>query len=344
MVRPSIPPHSNTACTRVGTNPSHRGPVRKPNQRQHTFCTLTSPLYKRSMRFHFVLAVLLLAPLSLTAQRMAPQTLQISGSGRTYLLHLPTRDRSERPLPLVLVLHGAQMTSALMADITGLNAWADKEGFIVVYPQGLEQRWITIQQPGSAVDDFAFMKALIANVETRYSVDRSRVFAVGLSNGAEFVQELGCSDDFQFRAIVAISATLRVEGAKHCTPKHAVRLIQFHGTADPIVPYLGGVVATPQRPVVISVADDLLLWQRLNHCAPDPKTDRLPDNGEDGTHVERVSFQSCASGGEVTHFRILGGGHVWPGYAGTPKVLGQTTKQIDASQYIARLVSNDVDR
>jgi len=296
------------------------------------------------MRFRFVLLILLSAPLSLTAQRMASQTLQVNGLDRTYLLHLPTGDRSGRPLPLVLVLHGAQMTSALMAQVTGLNAWADKEGFIVVYPQGLEQRWNTIRQPGSAVDDFAFMKTLIANVEIRYPVDRSRVFAVGVSNGAEFAQGLGCSDDFRFKAIVAISATLQVEGARHCTPNHTVRMIQFHGTADPIVPYLGGVVAAPWRPVVISVADDLLLWQQLNHCAPEPKTDRLPDKGEDGTHVERVSFHSCASGGEVTHFRILGGGHVWPGYADSPKVVGQTTKQIDASQYIANLVSNGVDQ
>ena len=296
------------------------------------------------MRFCFVMSMLLLAPLSLGAQHMVPQTLPINGSDRTYLLHLPTGDRSGRPRPLVLVLHGAQMTSALMAEITGLNAWADKEGFIVVYPQGLEQHWNTIQEPGSAVDDFAFVRALIANIEKTYSVDRSRVFAAGLSNGAEFAQELGCSDDFQFKAIVAVSATLQVEGARHCAPKHTVRMIQFHGTADPTVPYLGGVVAAPRRPVVISVADDLLLWQRLNHCAPEPKTERLPDKGEDGTHVERVSFQSCASGGELTHFRILGGGHVWPGYSGTPKVFGQTTNQIDASQYIAHLVSNDIDR
>jgi len=296
------------------------------------------------MKLRFILLILLLAPFSLTAQRMAPQTLQINGSDRTYLLHLPTGDRSEGPLPLVLVLHGAQMTSALMAEITGLNTWADKEGFIVVYPQGLEQHWNTVPQPGAPVDDFAFMKALIANIEKTYPVDRSRVFAAGLSNGAEFAQELGCSDDFRFKAIVAISATLQVEGARHCAPKHTVRMIQFHGTADPIVPYLGGVVAAPRKPVVISVADDLVLWQRLNHCAAEPKTERLPDKGEDGTHIERVSFQSCASGGELTHFRILGRGHVWPGYSGTPKFLGQTTNQIDASQYIADLVSKNVDR
>jgi polyhydroxybutyrate depolymerase len=118
-----------------------------------------------------------------------------------------------------------------------------------------------------------------------------------------------------------------------------VRLIEFHGTADPLVPYLGGRVAVPKGPIVISVAEDLQLWQRINHCAPDPKTEKLPDHGDDGTHVERIRFDGCAAGGEVAHYRILEAGHVWPGYLNTPKRLGQTTQQIDASRYIARLVT-----
>ena len=252
--------------------------------------------------------------------------------------------RSKRgALPLVLMLHGAQMTSALMADVSGLNQWADKTGFIVAYPQGLEQRWNTIHQAGTGPDDFAFMKALIAKIESTYPVDRRRVFAAGFSNGAEFVQELGCRNDFQFTAIVSVSATLQEEDAKHCVPKHAVRLIQFHGTADPIVPYLGGRVVAPHGPIVVSVADDLRVWAQINRCAPYPKTDRLPDHVEDGTHVERVSFHACEAGGEVTHFRILGEGHTWPGYSESPKRLGQTTHQIDASRYIAHLVSGETE-
>jgi len=58
------------------------------------------------------------------------------------------------------------------------------------------------------------------------------------------------------------------------------------------------------------VADDLQLWQRINHCAPDPTTEKLPDHGDDGTHVERIRFHGCAAGGEVTHYRILEAGHV----------------------------------
>ena len=299
--------------------------------------------YKCCMKTLCLLCLFLLATSGLAAQQMTSGTLQVGGVERTYLLHVPTGALSVKALPLVLALHGAGMTSALMAEVTGLNAWADKTGFIVVYPQGLQQHWNTELPPEAGGDDFTFMKELLAKIENSYSVDRSRVIAVGYSNGASFGQELGCSDDFRFKAIVAVAATLSIESAKRCAPKHTVRLIEFHGTADPLVPYLGGRVAVPNGPMVISVADDLLLWQRINHCAPDPKTEKLPDNGEDGTHVERIRFHDCAAGGEVTHYRILGAGHVWPGNPDMPKRLGQTTQQIDASRYIARLVSGDIE-
>ncbi len=287
--------------------------------------------------------LLLLATTGLAAQQMTSGTLQVGGVDRTYLVHVPTGDSRTKALPLVLALHGAGMTSTLMAEVTGLNTWAEKTGFIVVYPQGLQQHWNTARTPGAGVDDFAFMKALVAKVQSSYSVDRTQIIAAGFSNGAEFAQELGCIGDLPFKAVVAVSATLSIEAAKQCAPKHTARLIEFHGTADPIVPYLGGRVNAPGGPMVLSVADDLQLWARINHCAPEPKTERLPDHSEGGTHVERVTFHGCAAGGEVTHYRILGAGHVWPGYPDMPKRLGQTTQQIDASRYIARLVSGEIE-
>ena len=299
--------------------------------------------YKSGMKRSFVFCLLLLATASLAAQKMISGTLQVNGADRTYLLHVPTADPSAKALPLVLALHGSGMTSALMAEVTGLNAWADMTGFIVVYPQGLEQHWNPEQTTLAGVNDLAFIKELIAKMERSYSVDRRQITVAGYSNGAGLAQNLGCLADYQFKAIVAISATLSIEGAKRCAPNHAVRLIEFHGTADPLVPYLGGRVAVTNGPMVISVADDLQLWQRINHCAPDPKTERLPDKGEDGTHVERITFHGCAAGGEVTHYRILGAGHVWPGAVNTPKRLGQTTQQIDASRYIAHVVSGETE-
>lgn len=288
-----------------------------------------------------LLCLLLLPTLNLAAQQTISGTIQVNGLERTYLLHVPAGVSAAKPVPLMLALHGRNMTAKLLAYVTKFNVWSDKTGFIVVYPQGIDQMWDTGRAP--AIDDVRFMKELLAKLENTYSIDVGRVTVVGFSNGAEFAQELACSDDFHFNAVVAQSATLHTDAAKRCAPKHTVRLVELHGTVDPVVPYDGGHVPLPGSSTVISVADDLKLWQQINHCASDAKTDRMPDNGDDGTHIERVTFHGCAAGGSVTHYRMVGAGHVWPGYLETPKELGKTTMQMDASQYVTRIVSGEIE-
>jgi len=212
------------------------------------------------MKTFYLVCMFLLATSGLAAQQMTSGTLQVGGVDRTYLVHVPPGDSSAKALPLLLALHGSGMTSELMAEVTGLNAWADKTGFIVVYPQGLEKHWSTGLPPGAGGYDFAFVKDLLAKMESSYSVDRSRVIVAGYSNGAEFGQELACSADLRFKAIVAIDGTLTIESAGRCAPKHPVRLIEFHGTADPLVPYLGGRVAVPnggRRPSAMAADQSL---------------------------------------------------------------------------------------
>jgi len=286
----------------------------------------------------FMLCLSLLAPCALVAENLIPGSLKVDGADRSYLLHVPTGYQSGKPVPLVLVFHGAGMTAELMADITQLNHWADKTGFIVAYPQGLEQHWNTGPRAAGGPNDVAFITALISNIESTYTIDPKRVMAAGISNGAEFAQELGCSRDLRFRAILAVSATLQKEALKNCVPNHPIRMIEIHGTDDPIVPYLGGRVAAPGSPVLVSVADDLLLWAHINGCSPEPDTEQLPDRGEDGTHVGRMTFKGCEAGGEVTHYRIVGGGHTWPGSSPGPKFLGRTTQQFSASELSAQIV------
>jgi polyhydroxybutyrate depolymerase len=285
-----------------------------------------------------MLCLSLLAPCGLVAESLIPGSLKVDGANRTYLLHVPAGYQSGKPLPLVLAFHGAEMTAELMADVTQLNHWADTTGFIVAYPQGLEKHWNTGPEAAGGPNDIAFITALISNIESTYTIDPKRVMAAGISNGAEFAQELGCSRDLRFSAILAVSATLQEEAVKHCLPNHPVRMIEIHGTEDPIVPYPGGRVAAPGSPVLISVADDLLLWARIDGCSSEPHLEQLPDRGNDSTHVERITFKGCAAGSGVTHYRIVGGGHTWPGSSPGPKFLGRTTQQFSASELLAQIV------
>lgn len=162
-----------------------------------TICRRRSGSFSRMYwKLALILCLSLLAPCGLVVESMISGTLKVDEASRTYLLHTPTGYQSGTPTPLALVFHGAQMTAALMANLTQLNQWADKAGFIVAYPQGLELRWTTDPTAPGQGADVAFVRALISNLESAYTINPNRIIAAGISNGAEFAQELGCSRDF----------------------------------------------------------------------------------------------------------------------------------------------------
>ena len=57
-----------------------------------------------------------------------------------YHVHVPPQYDAKQPTPVVLAFHGAMTNGAIMALSSGLSAKADKEGFIVVYPNGTGKR------------------------------------------------------------------------------------------------------------------------------------------------------------------------------------------------------------
>ena len=67
------------------------------------------------------------------------QSLMIDGHKRTYRVFVP--DRVGRPLPVVLAFHGGGGSGRQMEQYTRFDAIAEKEGFIVVYPDALDGNW-----------------------------------------------------------------------------------------------------------------------------------------------------------------------------------------------------------
>ncbi|MEM1183315.1 MAG: PHB depolymerase family esterase, partial [Acidobacteriota bacterium] len=77
-----------------------------------------------------VLSVLLLLPSSLWAGTFS----QESFSGRTYWLYVPSSYQAGTDMPLIMMLHGCTQSGDGFATSTGMNAIAETEGFLVVYP------------------------------------------------------------------------------------------------------------------------------------------------------------------------------------------------------------------
>jgi polyhydroxybutyrate depolymerase len=241
------------------------------------------------------------------------KTLEFGGRTRTYLVHRPKGYDGKTPLPLVLVLHGATQGAAGIERMSGMSAKADKENFLVAYPNGtgrfgLLTTWNAGACCGYAVthkvDDSGFVRALMDRLEHDYAVDPKRIFVTGISNGGMMSYRLGCE------LADRIAGIAPVEGAQDfgCRPSGPVSVIVFHGTADLLVPYKGGrspfqlVHRRTDAPVSTTVA----FWVKQDGCSMRPQ--------REVTHRLRIdTYSGCKDGAGVALYTIKGGHHMWPG-------------------------------
>ncbi|HUJ70694.1 MAG TPA: PHB depolymerase family esterase, partial [Verrucomicrobiae bacterium] len=174
-------------------------------------------------------------------------SLKTGGRDRVYSLHLPPAYDGKHLLPLVIVLHGGGGNAEGAIRMTGFNQKADKEGFVVVYPNGsgrLKTRLLTWNSGNccgyaldSGVDDVGFIRALIDELKKTRAVDPQRVYATGISNGGMMTYRLACELSDKIAAIAPVAGALNLE---NCQPTRPVSVIIFHGTADEHVLYNGG--------------------------------------------------------------------------------------------------------
>jgi polyhydroxybutyrate depolymerase len=105
-----------------------------------------------------------------------------------------------------------------------------------------------------------------------------------------------------------------------------VPVIAFHGTADPIVPYQGGIESRFGEPFP-AIQDWARRWAGRNGCGLDPE--EIPGTGE----VSGIRYTGCDENAEVILYSIDGGGHTWPGGNPLPEfIAGRTSQAIDASR------------
>lgn len=245
------------------------------------------------------------------------RTLTVDGRARRYLIHLPPGLAAGAPAPVVLVFHGFGGSADQVARELGFSALADREGFVAVYPDGIENRWrdgYAVRQ-GAGVDDYAFVRAVLADVGRQVAVDPRRTYAAGHSNGAFFTQALACRMPGTFAAIGAVAGQLAVSLRDACRDGTPVSMLEVHGTADQVVPFAGG----PLRPGVELLSAEASAAFRAERagCAPTPRATREGDvDARDGTSARHLVWDGCADGRGVELWIVDGGSHRWPGSTG----------------------------
>jgi len=306
-------------------------------------------------------------------------------SDRPYDLRLPSAYDCHVPVPVLLVFHGGGSNKNDMqllscpgtnprvrptdSEAPGcLNAIAETERIAVVYANGTRNPTAmgevrTFNAGGgrdgyecvsgyacdNTSDDVAYVDDLLDDLETVVLVDRGRVFAAGISNGAAMSHRLACELPGRITAIAPISGGNQLAAVDTCVPPRAIPVLEIHGDADRAWPYLGGpgtglvctltmcedMVGIPDRSDLVRGPSTIGGWLARNGCDVTPVTSTLPDvDPGDGSTVTVDTWGACAEGVNVVLYSVAGGGHTWPGgfqYLAVATI-GRTNRDINASQ------------
>jgi polyhydroxybutyrate depolymerase len=225
--------------------------------------------------------------------------LRVGGQRRTFLLHAPPGWRRSRRLPLVVVLHMMRpgATGKVMQQLTGLDAKADQERFLVAYPDGLDGAWNSILCCNDT-DDVGFIRALVDHAKRRWRADPDRVYATGASAGAAMSYRLAAALPGLFAAIAPVSGALADLDVPEGFPRTPVSLVAFHGRRDTIHDAMDEGVAA---------------WRRRVGCLP-PLV--APYAG--GTVTRALAH--CRNGTDVVVYELAEMGHAWPGAGGDDRL------------------------
>lgn len=224
------------------------------------------------------------------------------GDGLDAVLHVPAKAVG-RPVPLIVAFHGSGGSGRFMRSYSGLVRIADREGFAVAFPTAprAERVWRLRPAAEPGGDDVPAVATLLDRIAARACVDRSRISAVGISNGGGFTARLACELSDRLAGVAVIAGGFAF--LPPCRPSRRVSVLEIHGTADRVVPYAGDPEKGEGRGAVRLW---LAAWARRDGCRHGPvrRATRA---------VVRLTWRGCRDGTRLVHIAVVGGQHAWPG-------------------------------
>ncbi len=239
-------------------------------------------------------------------------SLNHDGRTRYFLVHLPTGYSAQNDYSLVIAMHGGLGSGPQLETQSQLSVKADDAKFIVVYPDGVKspigiRTWNAGECCGYAadnnIDDVGFIISLVDSLINKYSIDRDRVYATGMSNGGFMSYRLACEKPDVLAAIAPVASSM----SANCQPNKWVPTIHFHSYNDNNVPFAGGRgdgLSNHYNPPLDSV---MTIWADGSNCLV------YSDTIRQSTDYDHFAWNHCDCYAEYELYITHDGGHSWPG-------------------------------
>ncbi len=263
---------------------------------------------------------------------------------------IPQSYTHQRPSPLVIVLHGAFSSGKQMEQLSEWSSLAEKENFIVVYPEGIGlfgflQHWNAGHCCGRAAneqwDDVHFLESLLNMLTATYSIDTSKIYMVGHSNGGMMTYRFATERPELLSKAAVVAGTIWSETGKNVgmsvpSAKGPVPMLIMHGTEDDVIPFHGGYSKRGgDTRFYASVDQAFQFWVNQNRCILDSPTQEQ--------NLDRLRVRSCFDNSqEAVRLIVLDGwGHSWPGGTVTRSLPEEhPLRDFDAASHIWNFFNN----
>jgi polyhydroxybutyrate depolymerase len=235
------------------------------------------------------------------------------------LVHVPASYDPATPTSLVILLHGYSNTGQDVEDWMQFASLVDEYEFLYLYPTGTSDFlgnpfWNATDACcdlfGSGVDDSAYLRNVIEQMQLNYNVDPDSIHFTGHSNGGFMSYRMACDHADLVASIASLAGATFLDPAD-CTPVLPVHTLQIHGTADTVIPYNGGCVPFGGcHPGAVETTEQ---WAAYDGCSlvGEPQPDPLDiDAGIPGSETNVIRYaDACAPGGSAELWTVNGGPH-----------------------------------
>jgi polyhydroxybutyrate depolymerase len=257
--------------------------------------------------------------------------IQVGNTEREFFINIPNSIKG-RPSPVVFVLHGGATSSGLAMHLkTDFTVLGAKEGYVTVYPSGVNgwnigsHNMYSVKRRTSDADDIGFFRTMFDKLIEEKVTDPKRIYIVGGSNGGVMTMNLVCNLADRIAGAGVLVATLpRAAETTWPKPSRPIPILIMLGTEDPMKPWDG-------NRDQMSAEETVNYWLKKNRCLPDGKQYELPDRDpKDGCRIFAKQWQGEAP---IVFYTMKGHGHGWPMQRGrTREDTGSSTRDISAPE------------